>query len=154
MVNKRQRGNAFQDWIEDWIIDNFPGASVHNQKTVANKLTLRDKYTGEMKEVWVSKRNDILGCIDLLAIIPGKKPLFIQATLDSGVGRKLQDLVAVRWPLEYCREQLWLKREDGVIIIKKFTGDALLDIGQIVRRKYYRLEEGGVANGEHNKSNS
>lgn len=153
MLNKRQRGMAFQRWIQDWFIEGFPGCSVHNQTTVANKLKLRDKLTGEWKEVWISKRNDILGCIDLIVIIPSQKPLYIQATLDSGVGRKLQDLVAIRWPLEYCRVQLWLKREDGVIIIKKFTGDSLVDIGQIVRRKYYRLE-GGTSIGEPNKSNS
>jgi hypothetical protein len=141
MMNKRQRGHAFQDWIEVWLVEHFSNVCVHNQKSVANKIPIRDKVTGLMKEVWVSRRNDILGCIDLLAIFPDKKPLFIQATLDSGMGKKLQDLLQVKWPLQFCTVQVWVKREDGVITIKNFTGDKLIDKGQIVRRKYYELKE-------------
>lgn len=143
-VNKRQRGMAFQKWIMDWLIENVPGVMVHNQTTVANKIPLRDKQTGQMKEIWVSKRNDILGCIDLIAIMPGQKPLFIQATLDSGVTRKLNDMLVVPWPLQHCRVQLWQKREDGVVMIKKFVGDGLEEVGKIIRRKYYKLSEESV----------
>ena len=147
MMNKRQRGHNFQNWIEQWMLDNYEGAVVHNQKSVANKIPIRDKITGEMKEIWISKRNDIFGAIDLIVIIPGRKPLWIQATMDTGVTKRLQEMVTVPWPLEHCSVQLWQKRPDGVITIKKFTGSNLEDIGQIVRRKYYSLDK-EISNGK------
>jgi hypothetical protein len=140
MVNNRQRGLQFQRWIADWIIEKHPQAVVHNQIGASTRIPVRDKKTGLTKEIWISKNMDIFGCIDLIVIIPGKKPLFIQATLDTGTGRKLQDLVQVPWPFEFCTVQLWQKREDGVVLIKDFTGAAFHELGQIVRRKYYKLE--------------
>jgi hypothetical protein len=147
-MNKRKKGNAFQDWIEHWFLDRFSEVAVHNQKTVANKIPIRNKVTGITEEIWISKRNDVWGCIDLLVLFPDKKPLFIQATLDTGITRKLQDLLKVKWPLQFCHVQVWVKRPDGIIVIKQFTGDALIDKGQIIRRKYYQLKE--EPNGNNN----
>jgi hypothetical protein len=150
-MNNRQRGMAFQRWICDWFLEKFPTASVHNQVTVANKIPVRDKKTGEMKEVWISKRNDILGCIDVIIIIPNHKPIFIQATLDSGVTKKLQDLVQVPWSFEHCIVQLWQKREDSSVVVKKLKDGELKEVGKIIRRKYYTLgeENGSQARAEN-----
>ena len=104
-----------------------------------------DKKTGEVKDIWISKRQDILGCIDLIVIIPKRKPLFIQATLDSSVTKRLQELQEVPWPLEFVNVHLWQKRGDGTISIKKFTGDSLVDYGKVIRRKFFR-EEGPKEN--------
>lgn len=152
-VSKRQRGASFQRWIQDWFLENYEGAAVHNQVSVANKIPIRDKITGEMKEVWISKRNDIFGAIDLIVVIPGRKILFIQATMDTGVTKRLNEMVTVPWPLDHVSVQLWQKRPDGVIQVKQFTGTELIDAGQIVRRKYYRLEK-EVSNGQSEQHSS
>lgn len=137
-MNKRQRGNAFQDWVAKWFIDNHPGCATHNQKTASTMCRVLDKKTGELKDIWISKRQDILGCIDLIVIIPKRKPLFIQATLDSGVTKRLEELQQVPWPLDFVNVHLWQKREDSTVSIKKFTGDSLEDYGRIIRRKFFR----------------
>ena len=139
-MNKRQKGNLFQDWVEDWFLQ-FPGVKVHNQKTVSSLIKLRDKQTGELKDVWVSKRNDILGCIDLIVMIPHKKPLYIQATLDSGITKRLEELAPIPFPLEYCTVQLWQKKDGGEVHIKNYTGSGFEDFGKIIRRKFYKLSK-------------
>lgn len=135
--SKRQAGNEFQDWIEKWIKKGIPIAEVHNQKTVSQLIKVRDKKTGQLKDIWVSKRNDILGCIDLIVMIPNKAPCFIQATLDTGVTKRAKELAKVPWDFRYCIVQLWMKKKPGEIHIKQFDGDELKDIARIIRGKYY-----------------
>jgi hypothetical protein len=144
-MNTRQKGNAFQDWIEKWFLEHFPGCSVHNQKTVSTLVKFLDKKTGQWKEVWVSKRNDLHGCIDLEVIFPNAKILYIQATLDTGTTKRLEELSKVPFALEYCNVQLWQKREDGKINIKKYTGSDLEDHGKIIRRKFYPAISLGIS---------
>ena len=140
-MNKRQRGNAFQDWVEKWFQLSFPGCAVHNQKTVSTLIKFKDKKSGAFKEIWVSKRNDILGCIDLIVVIPERKPIYIQATLDTGVAKRFEELSQVKWPLEHCDVQLWQKKENGEVHIKRFTGNDFQDFGKIIRRRFYKLDE-------------
>ncbi len=138
--SKRQAGNDFQDWIEKFIKKQFPLAEIHNQKTVAHLIKIRDKKTGQLKDVWVSQRNDILGCVDLIVIIPHKKPCFIQATLDTGVAKRVKELAKVPWDFNYCDVQLWQKKRPGEIHIKFFDGEKLVDSAKIIRGKHYILE--------------
>lgn len=138
-MNKRQKGNQFQAWIKSWIEKNFPDASVHNQLTVSKLIKVRDKKTGQLKDIWVSKRNDILGCIDLIVIIPDKNPIFIQATLHTGVAKRVKELAKVPWNFACCQVQVWYKRKPGEIHIKQFDGNELKDLARIIRGKYYTL---------------
>lgn len=125
--NRRKRGLEFQRWVKEWIEENVPGAVVHNQPM--NHVPIGPGR-------WVSKDNDIFNCIDLIAIARNK-PVFIQATLDRGVGRKLEKLMTVPWNLGYVDVQLWIKRSPSRVSIKKLTeGGELVDKGEIVRRKY------------------
>lgn len=137
MKSKRQSGNLFQDWIAKWIKKQFPLAEVHNQKTVAKLIKVRDKKTGQLKDIWISQRNDILGCVDLIVIIPSKQTLFIQATLHTGVAKRVKQLAKVPWDFEHCTIQLWQKKKPGEIHIKRFDGRELHDFARIIRGKYY-----------------
>ena len=65
MTTKVQKGNQFQDYIQKWLEEN--GWVVHNQKSVAKAIPIKDKITKKIKVVWVSKRNDIFGEVDLIA---------------------------------------------------------------------------------------
>jgi len=143
MANKRQKGNQFQDWIEKWILENRPGAVIHNQKVFAKLVKIPDKRTGLLRDTWVSTRNDIFGVIDLIACIPGEPMCFIQATADSHIGKRQRELMTVPWPWECCRVELWLKRKVGEIHVKRLSeGGEFHDIGKIIRRKFYRLDQG------------
>lgn len=123
---RRTRGLAYQRWCKVWLEENHPGCVVHNQPMNHFRLP---------SGIWVCRSNDILGCVDLVAIIPGCKPLFIQCSLHQKVEERLNDFKKIPWPLEYCDVQLWLKKPDGSTVIKEYTGESLVDKSRIVRRK-------------------
>jgi hypothetical protein len=95
---------------------------------------------------WICQENDILGCIDLIAIHKDQPPLFIQVSLDEHIDKRLKKFSAVPWNLSHCSVQLWVKRPTGIVSIKKLslvegcTGlFKLEDKARIVRRKYERI---------------
>lgn len=137
MPSKSQKGNQFQDWCAAWIIKNHPGSITHNQKAVAKTIKMRDPKTGQLVDRWVSQRNDIFGCIDLIWIRPDGYLTFIQATLDSGVGRKLAELKKIPWDVTRCAVEVWVKRDVGRVSIMKYTpGETLFPWAVILRGKY------------------
>ena len=128
-INTRQKGNAFQDWCKVWLEE--AGYTVHNQKTVARQFK---KAGGSF---WVSQRNDIFGCIDVIAMRKDEKPLYVQCTMDTGVRKRLDELSKPLWPFEYVEVQLWQKKGQ-VINIKRLNADGMLvDHAKILRRKFY-----------------
>jgi len=136
MPSKSQKGNQFQDWCAAWILKTTPGSVVHNQKAVAKTIKMRDPKTGQLVDRWVSQRNDIFGCVDLIWIRNDGYLTFIQATLDSGVGRKLTELKKIPWDVTRCAVEVWVKREVGRISIMRYTpGETLFPIASILRGK-------------------
>jgi len=113
MQSKRAKGNALQDWIAKWLVENHPGCSVHNQKTVSKAIPMKGKI------VWTSARQDILGCIDLIMVSDSDKPWFIQATCHTGIGKKLDDLLKVSWNLDHARVFVWQKKEPRLHLIRE-----------------------------------
>uniref|UniRef100_A0A6M3JYA2 Holliday junction resolvase n=1 Tax=viral metagenome TaxID=1070528 RepID=A0A6M3JYA2_9ZZZZ len=124
--------------LEEW------GYCVHNQTTLAHKIKNK-----EGREFWVSKRNDIFGCIDLVAIHPEKDNiLFIQVTAHTGVGMKLKELAKVPWN-KACRVELWLYKGQGRWVLKELRrgirgGAKLGDYAEIQRGKLMLIGEGGL----------
>ena len=141
MTSNIAKGGAFQRWCPKWVEDNYPGAVVHNE--VSSSKAYFDKKTKEIK--YFSHRNDILGCIDLIAIIPGCKVVFIQATLDTGVHKRLKDMVAVPWCHDHCIVQLWQDKGGGRKVVKQLrqVGDVseLLNVAEIVRGKLVGMDK-------------
>ena len=134
MPSKSQKGNQFQDWVAKWLAKQYPDAVIHNQKSVAKTIKMRDPKTGQLVDRWVSQRNDLFGCIDI-AMIAGTRILFIQCTMDTGVGRKLTELRKVPWPL-FVGVEVWVKREPGRVDILKYMAEkTLLKIATITRGK-------------------
>jgi len=84
----------------------------------------------------VTKGHDIFGC-DLFCLKADEKPLFIQATLDSGVQKRLDELKKYPWNLNFVQIQLWQKTKSGDINVKLFTGETFKDIGKIIRKNFY-----------------
>ena len=105
-VSKRAKGNAYQRKCAKWIEENYNGAKIHNQTATASA------YIDNFGKAHYRnpKGTDILGCIDILAIIPGCKVVFIQASMDEHVQKRLKDMVQVPWNLDHCIVQLWLDR--------------------------------------------
>lgn len=127
MKSTRQKGNQFQHWCAAWLEEQ--GYDVYNQKTVVHHTK---------SGTWVTLAADIFGC-DIVAIKTGEKPLFIQATLHSGVQKRLDELKKYPWPLDYVRVQLWQKR-GNVVNIKELDGQQLLDYKKIIKRKLYPID--------------
>jgi len=132
--NRSKAGNKFQDWIEAWILKNHPGSVVHNQKAVSKIIKIRDKKTGQLVDRWVSQRNDIFGCIDLIWVLPDAPIIWVQCTTDQHIERKEKDLRSVPWPPN-TNVQLWLKRPDKRVDIYNMTADNMRLVCSIVRGK-------------------
>ena len=135
MASKKARGSAFQRRVKAWIEKMYPGCVVHNQTG----------STVKTKGGWVAVGStDILNCVDLLAVIPGKKPVFIQASLHGMVQKRLEDFEKIPWNFNHVCVQLWTGREDGRISIKQLDVErnapdgpylGLFDIAEIKRGK-------------------
>jgi len=130
MKNKRKSGLAFQRWIRDWLQEK--GWLVHNQTPAGRIIVVK----GERK--YVSQRNDIFGCWDLIAKKPDRSALYIQATSHKSLKEKIKQIDEVG--MKYFKGddvQIWLKRETGIIDIYNASGD---NIGKIIRRKFFSSE--------------
>ena len=135
MASKKARGSVFQRRVKAWIEKMYPGCVVHNQTG----------STVKTKGGWVAVGStDILNCVDLLAVIPGKKPVFIQASLHGMVQKRLEDFEKIPWNFNHVCVQLWTGREDGRISIKQLDVErnapdgpylGLFDIAEIKRGK-------------------
>lgn len=151
MATKREKGNEFQRWIKDWLEER--GWAVYNQAPCGKMIKIKGR------KIFISQRNDIFGC-DIIARRDRKKEsnsnfsmatLWIQATLDSNVSRKVEELKKYPWgsSLE-SRPQIWMKNNKGEVNIKElviyydqFTKANVyetIDIGKIIRRKFYKCE--------------
>jgi hypothetical protein len=136
MTSKRAKGSAFERWVEAWLIKNDPSCTVHRQTTCSKWLPL--------KKIFISTRNDILGCIDLIYVSPiGIR--MIQATCHTGVGKKFADLRAVTWPWELFRDiisvELWVKRGPRRVTIWRVYRDHEVILGEIINGKFIEKEE-------------
>lgn len=147
--NKRAKGLEFQRWIKKWLEEK--DWIVHNQVPVGKLIVVKGK------KIFISQRNDIFGC-DLIARKDFKNnlnfsmvTLWIQATLDSGITRKVEELKKFPWGRSLGdRVQVWLKTAKGDINIKElviiFNQDLMKsifevkDLGKIIRRKFYACE--------------
>jgi len=125
----RKKGLDFQDWIKrfleerDWI--------VHNQKPMGKLI----------KGNYISQRNDIFGCVDLIAKKEEKPTIWIQATLNPNLEKRLKEFLQLGniWNSEDL-VQVWIKRKSGLVDIFQLFGTELLPIGKIIRRKFYKLQ--------------
>jgi len=105
MRNKRQWGNYLQDRVAEYLEKR--GYAVHNQKPVAHRVETPEGLK------WTSKRNDILGCIDILAIHPEKRILFIQVTGHSDIKGKERKIKKIKWNLDFCEVMVWQYMDKG-----------------------------------------
>ena len=141
-AKNREIGLRFQRWIRKYLIEegwdcvNIPPRS----------FPVRPKNKKEPLK-FVSLRNDIFGC-DLIArkkTAVGFKELWIQATTDSHVDRKLKKIA--EHPLPFSSEvvdtQIWVKAEKVVNIFQVTQdekGELKADlIAKIIRGKKYEL---------------
>lgn len=139
----RQVGIDFQRWVEVWIKKEYPDAAVHNFKPTSKKIVIRDKKTGQLKDIWISQDNDLWNCIDLeIKMKHCPKPIYIQATTGGDVGRKLEKMAHVPWDFDHQIVQLFQKKEPGRIVIQQLRDNKKLKcyefykIAEIIRGKY------------------
>jgi hypothetical protein len=118
-MNKRRLGNVLQNKVEQILTKQ--GYIVHNQKPVAKPIP-----TGRGL-IWVSQRNDIFGCIDIIAMHPSKKIKFIQVTADTGVKRKGNELDKINWNKRHAEIELWRYTGKGRWIIYELNKENVLE---------------------------
>lgn len=145
MTTKREKGLEFQRWVAKYleerkfIVRNFP---------MSGKFVyIKDEKTGKPKRVYVSTKNDVFGC-DLVARKESesriKKVYWIQATLHPQLKKRLSELLKYfKFLLPGERVQLWVKNKKGEINIKELDldNDKFIEIGKIIRRKFYKVGE-------------
>lgn len=137
---RRRRGVEFQRWIANWLMDR--GWTVHNQPMRSVRV-----FSKKAKApIFVSVSQDIFNCIDLVAKKKGRSTLWVQATLDTTIGRKEEKLNTVPWlPWHHGDEvEVWVKRADShVDVFVRQTSGELILAGKIVRGIHRPQEEGG-----------
>lgn len=149
MTNKRAKGNAFQVWIKTWLEErgwqvlNFPVRAVPVMGPGGKPLMKNGKM------VFRKMDQDVWGA-DLIAKTAGdrrKRRLWIQASEDSGIKKRIEEFKK-HWPNGTFRDEelhLWIKADNGAINIKRVVPDywETLDLGKIIRRKWYPVEGSG-----------
>ena len=91
------------------------------------------------EKIYVSVDNDVWGS-DLVCRKNGKL-LWIQATLDSGVTKRVDEFRKYFHQFLPGEElQLWQKNDKGEINIKQIGLCTAIEIGKIIRRKFYSSE--------------
>jgi hypothetical protein len=133
-------GNQYQDWCVGILKEWFPKAAIHNQKATAKFLPYLQK--------WVSQRNDILGCIDIVIIDRDNAPGFIQCTCHKSFTEKFKELEKIPWPLEHVSVQVWMKRAPGRTEIRSLVnnpmaGLTLMTLGEIRKRIFCPTKDDG-----------
>jgi len=147
--NKRSKGMDFQRWVKKFFEKR--GWTVHNE--TMKPIWVKEKKTGQQK--WVSQRNDIFGCIDLIAKRENRETIWIQATMDSHLERREKELEKVPWNVGEI-VLVFLKRKSGGVDVFVYRGkeEGLELVGKIKRGepkwKYeffeWYLEKGEVEN--------
>jgi len=131
MSTKRGKGLSFQRWIQKWLEER--GWVVHNETPSAKPV-----YT-KKRAIWVSRKTDIFNCIDLIAK-KDYRTLWIQATLDSGVGRKIEKLKAIPWA---PNDEVFIFQKIGQeVVVKRYFPIRQIteEVGRIRKRKFYPIE--------------
>jgi hypothetical protein len=137
MTSKAKKGSDFQRWTQKLLEEH--GWEVHNQPRSVKWI--KDKKTKELRPI--SVRNDILGCIDLVAKKEKERTLWIQCTLHSGKGKKEEDLKEIPWNYEVDNVQIWMDRGSRKVDIFQLDpfGDFVL-VGRVIKRKFHKIMDG------------
>jgi len=127
-MSKRNKGLEFQRWVKKFF--ERRGWTVHNE--TMKPIWIREKKTGEQK--WVSGRNDIFGCIDLIAKKEHRGTIWIQATMDTHLERRKKELERVPWG-EADVVMIFMKRKNAEVrMIAYNTYTKTIDVVGEVKR--------------------
>ncbi len=131
-TSTRAKGRAFETWCRDRLTEQ--GWAVHLCGRKAMMIG-----PGRL----VTAGNDIMGA-DLVAVRSDRPyTLFVQATMDSGVTKRLTETQRYPWNLAAQRVELWQKKPDSSVVVQLYTGGGFAEIGRYIRGKFY-LKGGGV----------
>jgi len=142
-MSKRKTGRRLEKRIAE-ILKKY-GYTVH-----LTQYSFRE-FTDKMgKRRVFSQSNDIFNCIDIIAIKPNEKTLWIQVTADQSIRKRLIKLQDVNWNFDYSR--IWLvvgrrnkKHKQQIIdrldIYDLLPGGGFEKIGHIFKGKIYFEQE-------------
>ena len=133
MKSKIQSGNEAERYVKKYLEAN--GYTVHRTQRSFRRLP---------NGVILSRTNDIFHCIDIIAIKPNHKTLWIQVTRSSGIGKKLDKIKLVKWNLRHSDVQIWQQAGSSRWRILKYdtkNKKKLVPIAEIQRGTYMTIGE-------------
>ena len=136
---KRQKGRIFERWCRDFLQER--GWTVRDFPPTSRVLKIKGKT------VITSSSQDCFGA-DLLGVKQGNNGhdeiLLVQCTLHKGIKKRLDEFAKYfETKITNLDLQLWIKRDNGEVDVKRVVpGGDVVDLGKIIRRKFYALESG------------
>jgi len=138
-MSRRKTGRRLEERIAE-VLKKY-GYTVH-----LTQYSFREFIDKMGKRKVFSQSNDIFNCIDIIAIRPDTKTLWVQVTKDTNVKKKLLKLEGVNWNFPFSR--IWLiigrtqnNRVDRFDIYELTPTYQLNKIGHIYRGKIYLEQE-------------
>lgn len=138
-MSKRKTGRRLEKRIAE-VLEKY-GYTVH-----LTQYSFREFVDKTGKRRVFSQSNDIFNCIDIIAIKPDEKTLWVQITKDTNVRRKLLKLEDIEWNFGFSR--IWLvigrtqnNRVERFDIYELTPTYQLNKIGHIYRGKIYLEQE-------------
>ncbi len=116
MKNRNEKGRLIEVRAIHILV--AQGYTVHHTERTSHKI-------GPNR--WISNRNDIFGCIDIIAMKAGERTRYIQVTCDRNIGRKVAELSTVPWTPANQSVEVWRwvpgggKRLDGRTGLPRLT---------------------------------
>lgn len=142
----RARGMRIQDLVCEILTGE--GYRCHNQKPSAKLIWIRKG--AQLQKLYVSARQDIFGCIDIIAVHASKPTKWIQSTSDTGLGRKLDAFIKADVPWNSLIQEVEIWQKIGIKHFKIFrVGQNSLGLayelaGEYKRGTWFTVQDGVV----------
>jgi hypothetical protein len=109
-ASSRAKGKRLENEIADRL--EAAGWTVEQAKLTGRMQGIRDRATGEMKQIYISEKNDLFGVFDGLAVKEDRTPILYQVTTTNNRSARNRKIVDAGLPKFRAFEVILFHRED------------------------------------------